>query len=418
MASNIVRIDDDRLSAEDVTDPGMVDGFVPYDIEYEYDALNRLVRATPLYADDLQTHRVKEQTWTFDALGSMAGWNDDDGHFYGWSLGTIYNGLLLQQVSYLEPGLGPLPLQGGTGCPMDALGRCVPTWHERSAPAPHALYGAEYGGGSNDKLRAYYDAAGNMMALLVHRPDGCAAENSSGYGAAAGGPDGAGCREGPDFRLMFAWDEVGNLLAVERQTLIDTTVSTCNAPGGAYPVLPEGDEEYFGPGGRADHAWCPVARVESTYDFGGQRRLKVENRPNDEYDTRLPAGASLYVSASYEVREAVVSETSGVLSGGFAARYLWNEAGILFEIDSEVPEPVALETPKTRLTLTNQIGSASSVIDADTGAVAEILSQLPYGAEEQTYPRAADIGDDTSLASSVLEGDHATWTAIAEVLPD
>ena len=36
MASNIVRIDDDRLSAEDVTDPGMVDGFVPYDIEYEY----------------------------------------------------------------------------------------------------------------------------------------------------------------------------------------------------------------------------------------------------------------------------------------------------------------------------------------------------------------------------------------------
>lgn len=407
VASNIVRIDDDRRPASGASrategsrgaDPRLPDGFVPYDIEYSYDALNRLTRATPLYAVP-QPHRVQEQTWSFDSLGSMLEWDDVTGHFYAWSLGQITNGLELTQRGDGDPGVGPLPRVGGV--PVDLLGRPVAA---RAGPAPHALYEATARGADPDTLRAYYDAAGNMMALVVHRPDGCGREDTPGTGdVAAGGPDGAGCREGPDFRLMFAWDEVGNLLAVERQTLFDTTAETCGAPGGAWPVLDEDDEEYFGPGeeaGRATHAWCPTARVDNTYDFGGQRRLKYEENITDDTG-RIPELGSLYISASFEKREGELNETTWVFDEGLTARYLWNEAGILFELDAPRGDglpPGGAEMPRTRLTLTNQIGSASTILDADTGAAAEILSQLPYGAEEQTYPRVEDMDDPTAFA--------------------
>ncbi|NMC69597.1 MAG: hypothetical protein GYA57_05950 [Myxococcales bacterium] len=236
-------------------------------------------------------------------------------------------------------------------------------------------------------MRAYYDASGNMTALVVHRPAGCGREDELGTSTpAAGGPDGAGCREGDDFRLMFAWDEVGNLLAVERQSLVDA--GTCTAPGGGIEILDSAYEEYLGPGDPEDHEWCPAARLASTYDFGGQRRLKYETNITDDAG-RIPELGSLYVSASYEVREAELNPSTGIFDrvSAIDARYLWNEAGILFELDSAVPD--GAPSPKTRLTLTNQIGSASSVLDADLGSVSQILSQLPYGAEEQTLPRVA-----------------------------
>ncbi|MBI5501524.1 MAG: hypothetical protein HY907_14860 [Deltaproteobacteria bacterium] len=297
-----------------------------------------------------------------------------------------------------DPGLGPLPREGGldSGCPLDALGRCVPAAHVRppSSPAPHALYAAT--GVDGDTLRAYYDAAGNMMALVVHRPGGCGREDDTDPNLpASGGPDGSGCREGADFRLLFAWDEVGNMLAVERQRLVPRW--SCDTAGGGIAIQSPDREEYLGPDGedgRATHEWCAVARVESGYDFGGQRRVKHEATLILEERDRWPAGYSLYVSPSFEVREA--RREFGTYGGGLDARYLWNEAGILFELDADVSTQGAL-VPQSRLTLTNQLGSASSVLDPETGAVSAILSQLPYGAEEQTLPRV-DPGDPGAFA--------------------
>jgi RHS repeat-associated protein len=279
-----------------------------------------------------------------------------------------------------DPGVGPLPRIGGV--PVDLLGRPVV---ERATPAPHGLYRATGEGASPDTLRAYYDASGNMTALVVHRPDGCGREDTTG------GVDGSGCRETADFRLLFAWDEVGNLLATERQTLIDTRIESCAVT--PIAILPVGQEEFLVPEeDRANFAWCPTARVDSTFDFGGQRRLKAETNLSDWLE-RVPEGYSLYVSASFEVREANWDgEYDEAFEDGLYARYLWNEAGILFELDSEAPEPVEVGMPKTRLTLTNQIGSASTILNADTGGIAEALSQLPYGAEEQTLP-AVELGD-------------------------
>ncbi|MBI5488926.1 MAG: RHS repeat-associated core domain-containing protein [Deltaproteobacteria bacterium] len=405
VASNIVRLDDERLAASE--EPWALDDFVPCDMEFSYDALGRSTRAEPIYRE-AQPQRVGEQTWSFDALGSMLTWNDDVGHFYGWSLGDIQNGLQRLRAcdpaaplpqDRCDPGLGPLPRQGGvdTGCPLDALDRCVPASHVRasSSPAPNALYAAT--GPDGDTLRAYYDAAGNMMALVVHRPQGCGREDDSDpTHAAAGGPDGSGCREGADFRLLFAWDEVGNMLAVERQRLEPRW--SCDAAGGGIAIQPAEREEYLGPegeSGRATHEWCPVARVESAYDFGGQRRMKHEATLVYEDRDRWPAGWSLYVSASFEVREAR-RELDGTYQDGLAARYLWNEAGILFELDADV-SPQGAPMPKSRLTLTNQLGSASSVLDPETGGLSAILSQLPYGAEEQTLPRL-DPGDAGAFA--------------------
>ena len=265
-SSNIVRVDDEREPYSTTGEDRTVEDFVPYDIEYSYDALNRLARATPIYAEP-QPHRVGEQTWEFDALGSMFTWGDETGHFYGWSLGEIVNGLQLMEAGEDDPGVGPLPRVGGV--PVDLLGR--PVTGRGGVPAPHALYRAT--GRDDDTLRAYYDAAGNMMALVVHRPRGCERENTDGTDdPAAGGPDGAGCREGDDFRLMFAWDEVGNLLAVERQSLVP--LGSCDALGGGFLVL--ADEDHLADEPRDTVEWCPAARVDNLYDFGGQRRLKHE----------------------------------------------------------------------------------------------------------------------------------------------
>ena len=72
---------------------------------YTYDALSRGVRAEPVYARP-QPRRVQVQTWSFDALGSMQTWNDTTGLLYGWSVGSIVNGLQMPSDS----GLGPLPV--------------------------------------------------------------------------------------------------------------------------------------------------------------------------------------------------------------------------------------------------------------------------------------------------------------------
>jgi RHS repeat-associated protein len=102
----------------------------------------------------------------------------------------------------------------------------------------------------------------------------------------------------------------------------------------------------------------------------------------DDVD-RWPEGYSVYVAATFEIREALLEDDQSF--DGIEARYLWNEAGILFELDSATPEGAPM--PQRRLTLTNQIGSAATVLNADAGVEAAIQSQLAYGAEEQSYPR-------------------------------
>ncbi|MBN1611071.1 MAG: RHS repeat-associated core domain-containing protein, partial [Polyangiaceae bacterium] len=389
-ASNIVRIDDGRIpcwvagatSVDPVATcpaPGPdVSRFVTYDVTYSYDALYRLTKATPFYKLP-EEDRVGEQRWSFDALGSMASWTDPADHFYGWSLGNIVNGL---QVSS-DPGLGPLPEDPERGCQVDLLDRCVVP---RLSPAPHALYSATSTTG-DDELAAFYDAAGNMAALVVHRPRGCEQENDTG------GPDGLGCKEGETFALFFAWDEVGNLLAADRRSpVISEHADTPPEPGctldpDPLPFLGAVTGQYVW--------WCPAASLQSAYDFGNQRRVKVETY-HDGNPWDLPDGYSLYVSANYERRKVDYDDPTKTYGGEGAidARYARDGLATTWELDSEGPDGSVLG--KYRLTLTNHLSSIGVVLDASVGAPLRHFSQLPYGAEEKVVApvgwEAKDVG--------------------------
>jgi RHS repeat-associated protein len=389
-ASNIVRIDDGRIpcwvagatSVDPVAtcpSPGPdVSRFVTYDITYSYDALYRLTKATPLYKLP-EEDRVGEQRWSFDALGSMETWTDPADHFYGWSLGSIVNGLDVGT----DPGLGPLPEDPAQGCQVDILDRCVAP---RLAPAPHALYAATSTGG-DDELAAFYDAAGNMAALVVHRPRGCAQENETG------GPDGLGCKEGETFALFFAWDEVGNLLAADRRSAVVTDLPT--APPEPGCTLDPDPLPFFGVVTGQYVWWCPAASLQSAYDFGNQRRLKVETY-HDGNPQELPDGYSLYVSANYERRNVAFNDATNTYGGEDAidARYARDGLATTWELDSAGPDGSVLG--KYRLTLTNHLSSIGVVLDASVGAPLRHFSQLPYGAEEKVVApvgwEAKDVG--------------------------
>ncbi|MBI5489050.1 MAG: hypothetical protein HY905_17075 [Deltaproteobacteria bacterium] len=390
-ASNIVRIDDGRPDCWVAMDDGIEPSaecaetaehrtFVTYDIEYEYDALYRLTKAEPLYKRQ-QPDRVAAQTWTFDALGSMRTWDDDDDHFYGWSLGNIVNGL---QVG-ADPGLGPLPVSDDPACRAsngtdpgreDILGRCVAD--RAGNAAPHAVYAATAAAG-DDELRAYYDAAGNIAALVVHRPRGCSQEN------ATGGPDGEGCKEAADFGLFFAWDEVGNMIAAERRTPVVQPTGD-PSPGDDCSLDPSSASTVFHASGESVW-WCPATRLVNLYDFSNQRRVKYEEYP-DGNPFEMSEGYSLYISGMHEKRDGHLD--AGVYSG-MDSSYLRDGLATVWELDVQGPD--ATDRGKLRLVLTDHLANACDVVDALAGGLLRQSSQVPYGADEKVVSaNASPVG--------------------------
>jgi RHS repeat-associated protein len=246
------------------------------------------------------------------------------------------------------------------------------------AVAPHAIYEASIGvsGGvpSDDTLRAYYDAAGNMAAMVVHRPDGCDLEDTTG------GPDGEGCKEGADFALFFAWDEVGNLIKVQRRSPV--IVENPNPPSG--DCFEDENPEFFEVPSGSSFYWCVATTQASLYDFGNQRRVKLEEY-EDGTPTGAPEGYSLYVSANYELRQAELAYD--VYATAITSRYARDGLATSWELDSAGPgygggggDP---NRGRYRVTLTNHLSSVGLVLDAGTGEAMRAYSQLPYGAEEK-----------------------------------
>ncbi|MBI5500895.1 MAG: hypothetical protein HY907_11685 [Deltaproteobacteria bacterium] len=390
-ASNIVRIDDGRPDCWIAMDDGLEPSaecaetpehrtFVTYDIEYEYDALYRLTRAEPFYKR-LQPDRVAAQTWTFDALGSMRTWDDDADHFYGWSLGNIVNGL---QVG-ADPGLGPLPVSDDPTCRAsngvdpgreDVLGRCVAD--RAGNAAPHALYAATSAVG-DDQLRAYYDAAGNMAALVVHRPRGCAQED------ATGGPDGEGCKEGPDFALFFAWDDDGNLVTAERRSAVGSDSAT-------EPPLPDctrdpSPDAMLLTSGHEHRWWCPATRLVNVFDFARHRRLKAEEFVAGDAFAPL-ATKSTEVSSKYRKRfEWFLAGSTSV-----AVRTLNDGPANVWELVNVTTDGGGYQ--QYRVNTTDHVSSIRSVTDGVSGRSVRQVAYLAFGAHERTLDDSYSSGQE------------------------
>jgi RHS repeat-associated protein len=189
---------------------------VPVNYYYDYDSLNRLTRAKPVYHEP-QPDRVGDQRWTFDKLGSMKTWTDPAHKFYGWSLNHIHNGLQLVE----EEGL---------------------TEFDGRAPAPHALYKAydvdpETGKGSF--LVAHYDSGGYMTSLEVYR--GCGECSDADYSCELP------CETAE--LTQFFWDEVGRLQEAKKLP------GTCSETECTF-------------------AENPTAHYQHTYDSSNMRTVK------------------------------------------------------------------------------------------------------------------------------------------------
>jgi RHS repeat-associated protein len=348
--ANIMRWEDCRTGAE-------TGDWAPEPVRYgyKYDALYRLTLAAPTYQStpcpaivdtsppaldppSPSNGRSGVQEWTHDALGSMRTWTAVEPtpgeHFYQWSLGTIVNG---QQLIAAGSATGLSPR-----CAMvpDAARRA-------SGPAPHALYFAYQARGLDGEfngLEACYDAAGNMVALYRLELGDCAAEPLSEASA-----DWNCGSQTVVWEQQFLWDAVGRLSRVEK----------LGAEG--------------------------VTDIRHVYDATDTRVVRL-----DHESTEGSEQATLYVSPSFEIRDAAI-DVDGSYFGGEETKYILTGEQRIARVVEQVADGVA-EWPNAPgrayvfHTLTNHLGSASVTFDAeatwDRDPVVVAQTQLPYGMED------------------------------------
>ena len=196
---------------------------------------------------------------------------------------------------------------------------------------------------ADDALTTAYDAAGNLVGLAVARAGNCL-------------PSGALCSQ----RFAYDWDENGRLARARRW---DTPT-----PGLANDPVPSGPAS---------------ADLRFAYDATGQRTLK----------TAIGAGTSGqdvttgYVFGSLELRRATFDGTDYVLSPQTEVGYLTGVGvgGVTLHYALESEPDLASGQLHVFMDLPDQLGSASLVIDHDTGELVEAQTYQPYGDIESDY---------------------------------
>jgi RHS repeat-associated protein len=263
--------------------------------------------------------RVLSQSFKYDGLGNTIATGDDATTFFDRSLGKISN--------------------GGTA----------------SAPGPNQLQSATEGTlSAGGALSATYDAAGNMVQLVVQRSGACTGD----------------CNQ----LFQYDWDEVGRLARARRFDFVGGTV--CYAKIGCVPNPTPG--EYLYPRLPTTPA---NADVSYSYDAGGTRVLRAST-PSGEGPTysaeifpslRLNHAQWDATSATYD--ESVETEAVYLTFGGSSyGRVVYD------------PQAPAINGPlHVFLELTDSLSSVSTVIDKDTSELVERTTFLAYGGGDSDY---------------------------------
>ncbi|HEU4404456.1 MAG TPA: toxin TcdB middle/N-terminal domain-containing protein [Polyangiaceae bacterium] len=258
--------------------------------------------------------RVVQQRFSYDWLGNTSASADDGAGFYDRSLGSITNAF-------------------AAGKPY----QLVAASNEDGPAAP----GADRRG----HLTAAYDDAGHLTSLAVARRGPCL-------------PVGALCAQ----RLVYEWDEVGQLARARRWDL----------PSAGDASDPE-------PGGQ------PSAELRYAYGGGGRARKTSVDASGDERHTLYVFGSLELRRARYEAQSVgafdyaddVETEAVQLAAGGHRLGRLWHDP-------SGPPSPES-SSLHIFLTLPDALGSMSLVVDRATGELVEASTYQPYGAAESDY---------------------------------
>lgn len=253
------------------------------------------------------SNRVLSENYTYDWLGNTIATDDDSHGFYDRSLGTIQNG---------TPTSGPYQIQSASN--------------------------KSFGGDADGQLGASYDAAGNLVSLMVVRNGVCV-------------PAAASCTQ----QFTYSWDERGRLSSAKRWDL----------PAGTLPTL-----------GQPSPTSAPVAELDYAYDATGER---VRKTATDAQGNQLH---DAFVFASLELRRATWSadyeldDTTDTVyldaAGQRVARVFYSQ--------EDLP---ALSSGQQHvfLLLGGNLGSTEAVIDYATGELVEHGTYAAYGSGETDY---------------------------------
>lgn len=261
------------------------------------------------------SQRVQEETFSYDWLGNTSSTDDDTHGFYDRSLGTIANGV---------GGEKPYQLHSADN---------------------RALAGVGARGGD---LAADYDAAGNLLSLIVRRDGPCL-------------PSGASCT----MRFSYAWDERGSLVHARRWDLSGTELTDSDEVTEPSP------------------ARAADAELRYTYGPGDERVLKTAVDPlgNERH--------TVYVFSSLELKRTELDAIAGdyALDAGVEAVYLQGLGRNLGRVTyaSESAPAGASGRRHVFLTLPDHLGSTAIVLDRETSELVERGSYTAYGKDESDY---------------------------------
>jgi len=334
------------------------------------------------------TTRVRDLTWSYDWLGNMTEWGDDQSDFYERSIGDIRNGYgdgdHRPSALYFSANLGGLTPadrggyveldygEGGNALSMTVHGDCV----DRGATlcdAPETPYGDPAGGSSS-----------NARLAAARATCKCAVEQ----------------------HYQYRWDEL-NRIAEARRYDRDGTLTT---PTWSLKVR----QRY-----RYDSANVRTVKqtLETIADSNSDQLDDVDGDPPErltlyvypgDFERRgltRNGGKTAYIEADGRVAGVKVvgtAETQYVVGG---ARVVWETTGA---------EPTRLDGTVTKVArvtigIGDLIGTTGAVLDLESGELVEASTYLPNGARE-SYVRNSG-GDDQAIAPEPMgftgkEGDE------------
>jgi len=226
--------------------------------------------------------------------------------------------------------------------------------YQTGHPNQVAQTGPRADGSGTDFIAASYDAAGNLGALSVQRTGAPCGDTHSG------------CTQ----LFHYDWDELGQLARARRWDYIGPYSAT--AP--IYPAVP---------------SETPAADLRLTYDSSGRRTLKENAQPASHGTTSQKYSVEIFDSLRLdgadwddddnEYQRDEVTETAYLTLGGrLFGRIVY---------DQDLPTLVRgrFLGQHVFLTLTDHLGSVSSVVDRETGELVEQSTYQAYGAPETDY---------------------------------
>jgi RHS repeat-associated protein len=249
--------------------------------------------------------RAQRQIYEYDGLGNIKASYDNDAATYDRSLGEVTHGAAAGQPNQLRTAEG---------------------------------------------IRAWHDAAGNLVQLRVVRDGWCA----------------GGVNSSCDQIFAYDWDEAGQLLRARRWDISSVDFPDAEVPAGTSepPGLP---------------ATSPAWDVDYAYSLGARVRKSAQ-----EPVAGQGAFHTLEIFDTLRLERVGYDEFGQDYVGYRDMRlYLAGMAQVLYA--PELPNPSSPRDYRVFLQLPDHLGSATVAIDHASGELVERTTYLPYGAIESSF---------------------------------